>query len=84
MAEIRAYRGVESTNEQKAGPGIPGARDRRLRGKYDDAIEALAPVLSEALASDAWADVCGSGWYMSACEDAGNAGAARKSLKKLP
>ena len=100
MAEIRAYRGVESTNGQKAGLDPQGIEigacgaNTMTKSKYwdhldyitkqsgharasrrdevgDDVIEALAPVLSEALASDAWADVCGSGWYMAACVDAG-------------
>lgn len=36
-----------------------------------DVLEALAPVVREALETDAWADVCGSGWYLAACVDAG-------------
>ena len=36
-----------------------------------DVLQALGPVLVEALESGEAVDVCGTGWYLSACEDAG-------------
>ena len=47
------------------------ARASRRDEVEDDVLQALAPVLAQALETDAWADVLGSGWYLSACESDG-------------